>query len=511
MAASEPAAEFDPKIAVALDEALRRLREEFLERLRAAREEILRQLAEAVARTAPAPASAAEPVAEAAAAGDRLAELREAVALMDRAPGQAEVLQGLLDAAGRFASRTALFLTLPGEIRGWSSAGFAQAASAIEGVVLRYEGGSPWIRLAEGKGTVRLSAAECARLCASLGVPAAGEGLLIPFVLRDRVAAALYADGAPGDGAPDLAALQLLTFIAAQAIEVLPFRRRPGTATLRLREEAPPDERGLEIWDPEAVAAATVKRETEREQEVAPLTASAPAEPPGATLPPPEPEMAPEPAETTAVEAIAAEEFPPEPTLAEPEPEAMAAAPEPETAPSTTAAPQVAPEAWAGEPEPEPAERPWEAPAVPFEEQRWPPPGEEPEAAAGAAAAAGEPAPETLIAERASTGVVPPLDVEGPGLAFSRLDPARAAEEALFDEARRLARLLVSEIRLYNEDEVQEGRRQGDIVSRLGQQIERSRQIYDERVDPRVRARADYFHEELVRILAAGDPALLGR
>jgi len=75
--------------------------------------------------------------------------------------------------------------------------------------------------------------------------------------------------------------------------------------------------------------------------------------------------------------------------------------------------------------------------------------------------------------------------------------------------AQRYARLLVSEIRLYHEDAVAAGRRERDLATRLGGEIARARMLYEQRVTSRVRQRADYFQDELVRTLADGDPALL--
>jgi molybdopterin converting factor small subunit len=74
----------------------------------------------------------------------------------------------------------------------------------------------------------------------------------------------------------------------------------------------------------------------------------------------------------------------------------------------------------------------------------------------------------------------------------------------------RLARLLVSEIKLYNEEQVEAGRKNRDLYQRLKDEIERSRQMYEERVEPRIVRRTDYFYQELVRILAAGDARALG-
>lgn len=83
-------------------------------------------------------------------------------------------------------------------------------------------------------------------------------------------------------------------------------------------------------------------------------------------------------------------------------------------------------------------------------------------------------------------------------------------ERRLHNDARRFARLLVSEIKLYNESKVREGRSAGDLYDRLHDDIDRSRQMYDKRVAPPVAARHDYFHQELVNTLAEGDPDKLG-
>lgn len=87
---------------------------------------------------------------------------------------------------------------------------------------------------------------------------------------------------------------------------------------------------------------------------------------------------------------------------------------------------------------------------------------------------------------------------------------SRDRDEALHDEARRLARMLVSEIKLYNEEQVEEGRRNQDIYERLKEDIDRSREMYEARVESRILLSTDYFYQELVRILAAGDARALG-
>jgi len=83
-------------------------------------------------------------------------------------------------------------------------------------------------------------------------------------------------------------------------------------------------------------------------------------------------------------------------------------------------------------------------------------------------------------------------------------------ERRLHNDARRFARLLISEIKLYNEQKVAEGRMEHDLYDRLREYIDRSREMYDKRVKAEVAARYDYFHGELVNTLAEGDASKLG-
>lgn len=83
-------------------------------------------------------------------------------------------------------------------------------------------------------------------------------------------------------------------------------------------------------------------------------------------------------------------------------------------------------------------------------------------------------------------------------------------ERRIHNDARRFARLLVSEIKLYNEKKVIEGREASDLYERLREAIDRSREMYDKRVQPPVAAKFDYFHYEVVNALAEGNAERLG-
>ena len=93
------------------------------------------------------------------------------------------------------------------------------------------------------------------------------------------------------------------------------------------------------------------------------------------------------------------------------------------------------------------------------------------------------------------------------GEQISRIEEGALPEE--YEEAISFARLLVSEIKLYNENDVEEGRRNGDLYDRLKEQIDVSKEAYESRISEQVRAEKDYFNEELLRILAKGNAKIL--
>jgi hypothetical protein len=90
--------------------------------------------------------------------------------------------------------------------------------------------------------------------------------------------------------------------------------------------------------------------------------------------------------------------------------------------------------------------------------------------------------------------------------------PAAQASRPADDDtsARRYARLLVSEIKLYNEGAVRVGREKRDLLQRLRSEIDRARRLYEERVPDAAGPRSAYFQQELVQVLADGDASLLG-
>jgi hypothetical protein len=149
------------------------------------------------------------------------------------------------------------------------------------------------------------------------------------------------------------------------------------------------------------------------------------------------------------------------------------------------------------------AQRPTEAAA-----QQAPPPAQAAEqpayAAASAPAASSSFTPETAqaavaVAAAASAQSAPSSSAAAPA----------AADEETRDRARRFAKLLVEEIKLYNQEKVAEGRIHGDLYTRLREDVDKSRAAYQKRYGERVQD-IDYFRQELIRILADDNPAAMG-
>ncbi len=545
MSSNDPSSDLDSRIAAVVEKTISRVRDELMHRLEDT-ESRLRSVADRLGTDV-----AAEPVSEPvpeppagapAAGGEAVSALFDAVAAIDRGNSQQEVLAALLEGLGRFAGRSALFLTRADGAQGWGSYGFEDLTGEIQDVVLSYDQG-PLAVLAEGRGCVALSAEECRDLCARIGASPGTEGLLVPFVLRDRLAAALYADRSPDDAPLAHQQLQLLAYVGSLAVESLTLRQRNETPTLQVASadaEAP----GVALW--EAPAAEAAEPAAEEAVPPPPPTEPPPTEPQPAEPEPTEPQLSepqlsePQPIGETVIEGLVEPVVEPvvEERVTEELPLPEAPAETVSEAPATEPEPAVGDEEWqlptmpeelaqpAAEPEPAPEEepaRPFEAPAPPAEEATA---MEAPAAAATGGdelataeaephPAPAEPAPlteeEAAGAPSGSTEVRPPTDVSGPGWAFTASRAAtESSDDSQHEEARRLARLLVTEIKLYNEEQVEEGRRGKDIYARLREDIDRSRQIFNERVEAEVREQTDYFHEEMVRILAGGNEEALG-
>ena len=270
---------------------------------------------------------------------------------------------------------------------------------------------------------------------------------------------------------------------ASEAVTAPPPPLEPNVgAKLGIVTAPPPDLEELDAADAVSV----------REPKFAPPKPSPPKPPPMTRPPVP----APKPAEPKLAEPKLAEPKPTEPKPTEPKPtEPKGSEAKGSEAKGSEAAVKAAEPA-------KPAPKPASVPAMKAVEAPKP---VEPKPSDRAVKAA-EP---TKAAPAATTGAAAAIAAKylapsNPETAeLEKNDPRHAA-------ARRLARLSVSEIKLYHEAEVTAGRAAKDLWKRLGKDIGLATQTYESRVDKEVRERFDYLYDEILRQLGEGDPDKLG-
>ena len=332
----------------------------------------------------PASANGGNPASEAGAA-----PLLKAVAAIHAGNTQREILRALLDNMARYSGRAALFVIKGGTATGWQSRGFGKSdEDPVKDFALDVTAGLAE-RALQSRTTVGGSAREMdGQFVSQFGSSASGEGLVLPLVLKEKVAALVYTDpGTEADGKMDAAVLELLVLSASAWLEVTSLRKQ-----------------------------------AQKEQ--------------------------------------------------------SAAGSSPDKAESPVAAQHAS------------------SFSDPFAAHA-------PKHAAAAAAAAG--------AAESSIATVVPVSVPSDGAHAVAAHVEVSPEDAeTHQKAQRFARLLVDEIKLYNQAKVAEGRKHKDLYDRLKEDIEKSRSTYQKRYGNTAAASGDYFTHELVRSLAEDDPSIMG-
>ncbi len=106
-----------------------------------------------------------------------------------------------------------------------------------------------------------------------------------------------------------------------------------------------------------------------------------------------------------------------------------------------------------------------------------------------------------------------PAPVVGPAPEPTELSPVAEAEAddggIDLSVVRRFARLVATDIRLYNEEAVMLGRKNGDLADRLAEQLVRGRETFMRRHGDLGKTALDLLHEAYVEVLAAGKGELL--
>jgi hypothetical protein len=355
--------------------------------------------------------------------GDGAANLLKAISSIHAGTTQKEILRALLDNTVRYSGRGALFVVKAGAATGWQGRGFTEnGEDTIKDFGLNLAMGAPEQALRSRLPCSGSSSEIDPDFISRFGGPADDRLLMLPLVLKEKVAALVYADaGADAGGKMDAAALELLVRVTSAWLEVA-----------SLRKQAQKEESADTTAD---------KAESSAPSQPAPAASPAPAAPsdpfashaPKHVAPPP-----------VVIPPVVTEQSV---AVAQAEPVISGASPSSSSSPISSApsAPVISP------------------------------------AAAAAPAPAADP--------------------------FANLSPEDAD---VHRKAQRFARLLVDEIKLYNQAKVNEGRKNKDLYDRLKDDIEKSRITFQKRYGNSVAAGADYFSQEVVRSLAEDDVSIMG-
>ncbi|HEY6401552.1 MAG TPA: hypothetical protein VI479_09095 [Blastocatellia bacterium] len=483
---------------------------------------------------------------------------RAAIEDIDSQRTQSDTLAALVRHAAEFAPRVVFFVIKSGEAVGWKARGFENGLNDDTVKLLSVPSQKSHL-LRDAITSLRIATSNTqsdprASVSTTLGIydsPAPGRAVAIPLIVLNKAVAVLYADsGEQPEDSLNTAAAESLTRIAGKTIEFLLSRRsaeaaRPGARSVGGAEASPTSPRKR---DTKAMGAAL-------QQTPAPLapqpavqldsvTVESGLKQDSAPEPPREihedaPQMertvdtgadSPNSPDRVTVERRRTVEMPlpfdkdsqanlqldqglrlaeaqlPEPAHIETEPGAT-----PEQRSGFSEGPAII-KGFSGrlrfeppapmEAEPQPAFDAAAAPSPTPSSDLAASKGEEPPASSDIPAFAPPPAPPVFI---------PPAKPPKQAQSISSVSGGSETEQRAHNDARRFARLLVSEIKLYNAAKVNDGRRNYDLYERLKDEIDRNRKVYDKRVSPTVAARFDYFYEELVQTLAEGDPAKLGK
>ena len=319
--------------------------------------------------------------------GQSPAGLVQSVSSIHAGSTQKEILRSLLEAGSAYAARLALFVVKGGAATGWQGRGLGDD-DAVKDFPLDISSG-PVAHAFQNRAVTPANIAEMdRRFIKQFGGPENEQILVLPLVLKEKVAALLYADGG-ANGPLDAASLEILVMATSTWLEVVSLRKQTQKEVVE--------------------SAAGVER-------------------------------APAPVPVQTVSSF---------------PDPFAAHTPKHTAPKPA-------------PEPEPVAEVVEVASH-----------------ASAASAAAAPAADPFA-----------------GLSAEDADTHRKAQ--------RFARLLVDEIKLYNQAKVAEGRRNKDLYDRLKEDIEKSRSTFQKRYGNTPAATGDYFQKEVIRSLAEDDLTVMG-
>lgn len=312
-------------------------------------------------------------------------DLLRAITVIHAGATQREILRALLDSTAQYSGRVALFVVKSGTATGWQGRGFDDT-DALKDFPFDLSKGLGAQVLQDRTPAVGKASEVDPRFIERFRAPALNQAMLLPLMLKDKVAALVYADGGEA-GKLDSVAVELLTAAASAWLEVAALRKQ---ATKESAPESAPSAERVQAPVPVETVSSFVD----------PFAGHAPKH----AVPPP--------------------------------------------------------------PQPRATQRQTDVDA-------------------------------TIISASAAVAVAS--------------DPNLSPEDAdTHRKAQRFAKLLVDEIKLYNQAKVAEGRKHKDVYDRLKEDIDKSRATYQRRYGNTAAAAGDYFNNEVVRSLAEDNPSLMG-
>jgi hypothetical protein len=149
-------------------------------------------------------------------------ELLAAIATIQFGTSQREILRGLLDSMAKYSGRSALFVVKSGTATGWQGRGFSNN-DGVRDLQLDTKDGLA-ARALQSRAVNSGSSSEMGEAFASqLGKPSDDRVIVLPLLLKDKIAALVYADA--GDGTLDPAALEVLVLTTGAWLEVISLRK----------------------------------------------------------------------------------------------------------------------------------------------------------------------------------------------------------------------------------------------------------------------------------------------
>jgi hypothetical protein len=402
--------------------------------------------------------------------GERTKELRDGTALIAGSRTQTETLEALLAASSAITAGCGLLILRGNQASGWSCHGLT-ALDNFKRATMDCSRGLTATVISSCTAAAMQATDLDPAFTARLGLESSSLVLLVPVMLKERVAALLLAVSV-GTG-DDLAALELLVQVAQLTLDVQAYRKTAAQTSVQGSAQAAAQ------GSPQAAAHASQHNSQPNAQHSVQQQAAVEtprhveaAQSPERTITPPPYQR------TSETEPVYSATSVIVPLAQRPDREPVYAA--------DTAARSVM--------------------ASPTAETSTVTPPEASSVVTSVVASSVVASP--VVASVVSQVAVPAFRESAVRESVAAPPQPPMADEA-HEKARRFAKLLVEEIKLYNQTKVAEGRARSDLYSRLREDIEKSRSAYQRRYGESV-TDVDYFSQELMRILADNNRAVMG-